>query len=506
MNKNTKGLLIYPPVQLIDSDTPRPDGSLGLLYLASSLEKEGILTDVLDASIGHNEQRLEDTYYKVVHQENGLRRIGMDFKDIADYVVSKNYDFVGINSSHTIQTRMAFETAKAIKKAAPNIPIFSGGVNARAQKDKFLETNYFDAICLTEGELIFPKAIINGIENTPGFAYKEKNGSAKSIPVTIECFPKHLDDLPMPAWEKLSLEKYFEIYSPHGVDITDNKSRRYASLATTRGCIWGCQYCHVSTEKKDIGRLRAHSIERVLSEVDKLKSIGIEKIFLEDDNPFAFKKRAFNILDGIKDKGIKVLLVNGANIRDYYLNNSNKEKLEIDYKFLEALVSAGFEQIVFPVESGNKRILNKYCSGKVNLDIMNIPELMQAMTNVGIKAPVNLMIGFPDETEQEMFETIKLGRKIKEAGAPYVTFFIPIPFPGSKLYSLAINKGYLDKNFNSDLMNYKIPAMKNTKVPPERLLEIRDWAHKSVNEIEFVKKREKSTIKYQDGEIPASHL
>ena len=34
-----KCLIIYPPNQLMDVETPRPDGSLGPLYLASSLEK-----------------------------------------------------------------------------------------------------------------------------------------------------------------------------------------------------------------------------------------------------------------------------------------------------------------------------------------------------------------------------------------------------------------------------------------------------------------------------------
>ena len=62
----------------MDIETPRPDGSLGPLYLASSLEKIGIETDVLDASVGAREHSLENTFYRRIRQENGLIRIGMN--------------------------------------------------------------------------------------------------------------------------------------------------------------------------------------------------------------------------------------------------------------------------------------------------------------------------------------------------------------------------------------------------------------------------------------------
>ena len=60
---NIKVLLIYPPNQLMDVETPRPDGSLGPLYLASSLEKIGIQTDILDASVGSDNFLFKDTFY-----------------------------------------------------------------------------------------------------------------------------------------------------------------------------------------------------------------------------------------------------------------------------------------------------------------------------------------------------------------------------------------------------------------------------------------------------------
>jgi len=498
VEKQIKGILIYPPNQLMDVERARPDGSLGLLYLAAALEEKGIKTDILDASVGTQEQNLEETFYKMVKRENGLIRIGMEFKDIADYVVKKGYDFVGIHSNLTPQTKMAFETAKAIKKANPKIKIYAGGVNARALKNRFLETGDFDGICLTEGELIFPKMILEGIENAPGFAYKDNNGNIKINPVNETCFPKELDDLPMPAWEKLPFDKYDALNSVHGTDVTENINQRYAPIMTSRGCVWQCKFCHISTEKGDIGQLRLHSIKRVIAEIKRLKSLGVKKLFFEDDTLLVKKERVKEIFREIKDEELTILNVNGVNLIDFFDRTKEIEgKWKIDKEYLHILKDAGFNQMVFPVESGCQRILNKYATGKVQLNKMDIPLLMKTMTEMGILAPVNMIIGFPDETEEEIQQSIDLGKKLKQNGAPYISFFLPIPFPGSKLYDLAIECNYLDKNFNPDIMNWKRPMMKNTVINPKRLEEIRDKANEEINDEKFIEGAVRKTIGYR---------
>lgn len=490
MKKNLKGLLIYPPVQLMKQERARPDGSLGLIYLASSLKQNGIETDILDASVGGDEHDLKDTFYRYIHQENDLIRIGMNFEEIANYVKKGNYNFVGINSNLTPQAKMASETAKAIKQENSQIKIFGGGVSARALASRFLSTGYFDAICLTEGEIIFPKAIVEGVENTAGFIYRDKSGEQKINPVDKTCFPKQLDNLYMPSWEKLPLDKYEKISAPHGLDVSGKSNYRYAPIMTSRGCVWHCSYCHISTEKENIGKLRTHSIERVIDEMDKLKSLGIEKLFFEDDTLLTKKDRAKEIFKRAKEKNFSIANVNGVNLINFY----NSNNWDIDTEYLEILKDAGYNQIVFPVESGSQRILDKYASGKVKLDKMNLPLLMKKMTNMGIKSPVNMIIGFPDETEKEIQQSINLGKELIQAGAPYVSFFIPIPFPGSKLYNIAIQENYLDKNFDTDLMNWKRPIMKNTFIPPQRLEEIRDQANETVNRKEFIEEACAKTI------------
>ena len=495
-----KGLLIYPPTQLMEEETARPEGSMGLPYLASSLEKQGIKTDILDATVGSSEHELKNTLHRLIRQDNGLIRVGMDFNEIAEYIKEKGYDFVGLSAIHTMQTKMVFETAKAIKQVNPDVKIYAGGTSARSLYEKFLKTGLFDGVCMTEGELIFPRAVKahfsgSSLKDIPGFAFLHDNKIIVNE-VDSTCFPKNLDGLPMPAWEKLPLDKYEEAAAPHGVDITEQKENRYANILTSRGCVNQCLYCHISTEKNNIGRYRLHSVERVVQEIDKLKSMGVKKLFFEDDTLFAAKERAKEIFKIIKDRGLIILDVNGVNINNYYKTKEDG-KLEIDKEFIQILKDAGFEQIVFPPESGSQRILDKYSSSKINLEKMNLVELMKTLTEMGIRAPVNLMFGFPDETEEEIMQTIQLGFELKKAGAPYVSFFFPTPFPGSKLYEIAIQEGYLDKDFNSDIMTHKLVVMKNMKVSPERLMEIRKKYHIEINGKEFDEKMYKRTVGYK---------
>jgi len=66
---------------------------------------------------------------------------------------------------------------------------------------------------------------------------------------------------------------------------------------------------------------------------------------------------------------------------------------------------------------------------------------------------------------------------------------VPIPFPGSCLYEIAIKEGYLKEDFNTDIMNWKKPIMRNTIVSAEKLEEIRDNANESVNTKEHLRIR-----------------
>src|SRR3990167_88947 len=285
-------IIVYPPNQLMPIETPRPDGSLGPLYLAGALRQIGIEPDLLDCSVGTPKDDLKDTFYRSVPLENGLVRIGMSPERIAE-VFSKGYDLVCIHSNFTPQTKMVFEVAAIARKVIPNAKIITGGVNARNMTIRFTKTGLFDAICMSEGDQWIKEYVL-------GISHEKK-------------IVTNLDDLPLPAWDLLPFEKYEQINSPHGIDLT-GKRERYAPLMTSRGCPFRCVYCHISQKKGDTGELRLKSVERVLQEISILQSLGVTKLFVEDDSLLAKKERIKKIFTAIREKGLTIADTNGVNL------------------------------------------------------------------------------------------------------------------------------------------------------------------------------------------------
>lgn len=496
MKKEPKILLIYPPNQLFPIETPRPDGSSGILYLAGALEDAGFETDILDASVGEKKDKIEDTFYRVVKQPNGLIRFGMSFDRIREVVADGNYNIVGISSNHTPQTRTTIELSGLIKGIDKNILVMVGGVNSRNLPERFLDSGGVDIVCLTEGEKIIVNIVREwakggNFEKLSGVAYGGK-GKCNINPVADGDICINLDELPYPAWHKLPFEKYDKIAFSHSV-IT-SAGVRYAHIMTSRGCPFRCAYCHNSMEKSNrersgnIGALRLKSVERVLEEATILKGLGVKKLYFEDDSLLAKKARVREIFSGVREMDFEIEDVNGVNLVHFWKRKKTGE-VEIDTEYIEFLKDVGVKQLVFPVESGSQRILDTYATKKLDLEKFDVVELVRIFSRIGIRCPINIMIGFPDETEEEIMKSVELGEKLVQAGAPYCTFFIAIPFPGSRLFEMAIEKGYLDKNFDTDTMNFKTAIMKNTAVPPERIIELRDWAWEKINDKEYINKR-----------------
>ncbi len=495
MKKQPKVLLIYPPNQLMSIETPRPDGSLGPIYLAGALEKAGYETDILDASVGPEDSNLKETFYRSEMQANGLVRIGMTIESIRDFVANGNYNIVGISSNFTPQIRIVLEVAATVKAISRDILVLSGGVNARNMPERLLKHGNIDAICSTEGERIMVNMIHAWLKGEDlaevSGVITMRDGKIIRKPLVPEDVYQDLDGLPFPAWEKLPFKHYDGISSSHAV-LSINPGR-YAPIATSRGCPFKCWYCHISTEKEregdsgGIGSLRLKSIERVMEEVSRLKKLGVTKLFFEDDSLLANKARIVEIFTRMRAMGFTIGAINGVNL--VHLQKREGNRLVIDKDYLALLRDSGFDQIVFPVESANQRILNKYATGKLHHDRLDIFDLVKIAAELGIVSPINMMIGFPDETEDEIRNSIEMGKEIVEAGAPYCTFFIPIPFPGSKLFEYAIANGHLSRDFDSDLLNWKHAVMKNTAVAPEKIVELRDWGWGYANSKEYIRSR-----------------
>ncbi|HYW17186.1 MAG TPA: radical SAM protein [Allosphingosinicella sp.] len=488
--KSPRFLLLYPPLQFALNEVKKPDGSLSLAYLAGALRDSGYEVTILDCTVGFNGSPLADSFENVTELPSGLRRVGMAPEAILRLV--DQFDVVGITSIFTPQTTPCLDLIKQIRSRFPDKLILAGGVNARSMRHRFYAAGV-DVIAMGEAEetIVQIARAIEGPEplsSVPGIAFRDEQGAERVTPMRRVL--QDLDALPMPAWDLLPLEQYWAISRPHGGQFAPGETVRYASLQTSRGCPFHCAYCHISREQAGsehghLGAFRVKSVDRVYREFEMLKSLGAEHIFIEDDSLFAKKKRAFDIFGMLPGMGLKLLDVNGINLCHLHRGKQGMDELQVDHDLIRILAEAGFTSVALPFESASQRILDRYASAKWKIANTNTANLIGAFKDAGIRVSGNYMIGYPDESVEEIFQTIMMAKRNVEEGLDYALFFAVVPFPGSALYREAVRDGNIDADFDPDEMRWTRSIMRNLKVDPTSLEHIRQLAWLLVNRSEY---------------------
>ena len=503
MFKNPRVLLLYPPEQNWPDTLCKPNGSLAYPMIGGALRDMGVEVKVYDACVGNKDDDYKKFFFTPTALKSGLLRTGVSDERILQ--MAANFDFIGITSIFSLQETMVLHCCRLIKKHFPEKILFSGGVNARARYNIFFDAG-FDMICTSESELTVKeimKIYRGGSKDwstVPKILFKRDNKVINTSHLGDIIWD--LDELPMPAWDLLPNERYWEIGRPHGGHFGEDEELKYVSMMTSLGCPFACSYCHIAHETKgsmagEIGRFRIKSDERVIKELVYLRDvIGAKQVFVEDDSIFGMKRRAIKMLKSIIGIGLDILDVNGVNV--IHLTKKGKPDIEV----IELLAAAGFRDIVLPFESANHRIVKKWCSNKWKVEDFDVENLVKEIKRVGMRVAANYMVGFPDETEGEIQETIDFAKQNMSYGLDASNFFLVMPLPGTPMFDEVMRNGQLPKDYNIDRMQWTKANMINTSIPPNKLEELRQKAWEDCNLSEHILNRKSWQISdVNTGEI-----
>jgi len=491
--RDPKFLLMYAPQRFsLRFGAVKPEASLGNLYLAAALREARFQVDILDCCLGNDRYLLEKSWDLHTSLPNNMIRIGMAPDDIIREVAG--YDVVGISSIFTPQTYMVEEVVRLVSNAYPQKLIILGGINARTQMKRFFDAGAH-LICISEAERTIVE--IGNILRRGSRDFSSLSGVAFMNNERIQVNPMgaiedNLDLLPIPARDLLPLNRIWKIARPHGGVLSLgqlDKPLPYVSVDTSRGCPYTCSFCHISGEQMGsdtgyIGKFRFQSVERVEREMITVKALGAENIYIEDDSLLAKKKRALDIIRMMIKYKFNLGDVNGVNLSHLHKNDRGGH-LVIDEEMLEAMAEAGFKRLSFPVESGSQRIIDKWASGKISHEKYNIPALIKKANLLGITVSSCYLIGYPDETYQELLQTILVAKKHMDAGSEYVNFTIVTPFPGTALYDYVIKNDLLLPGIKIADLDWLYPSMK-TLMDPEYIQFVSREAWRSLNKPERI--------------------
>lgn len=386
-----KILLIFPKTGL-DKHFQLP---LGLLSVASTM--------VDDYEIKIIDQRLEDNWAKKVEIE------------------SENSICAGISSMTGEQILNGIEISRIVKK---NTNIIWGGIHPTILPKQTLNNKFIDFVVTGEGEYTFPSLINaiktkNKLNSIRGIGYKDAYG------VHINEMPDFIDmnNLPDLPYHLLDMNQYI---------TKRDVFQRCLTLETSRGCPHNCNFCSNPIIHKR--KWRSMNVENIIRKVNYLQNnFNLDGIIFQEDNFFVDIQRIRKFCGEINNNiGWK------ANCRIKYL-------LDKDQTFLKMLENAGCKMLQFGVESGSDRILNLLNKGITTDDIIKINK---KLANANILCRYNFIIGMPTETEGEIQTTLKFIEKLKSENANLDSPFLNIytPWPGTKLYDLAVKNGFNPPN------------------------------------------------------------
>ncbi len=423
-------ILLAIPIREGNNLQIAPD--LGILFLATALQKQGNKVTLLDCP-----------------------KNGMNFKDFKKFLQSGKYDVVGFRC-YSRDHNYIKHHLKIARQVFPEALTLVGGPHPSALPEFVLGSMPdLDFAWKSEAEDGLPKLLKfveeygrsvpeKFLRNIPGLVWRSPE--QQKIVVNDPGFTADLDAFGMPAWELINPDTYPGfIYN------------EYYPLLTTRGCPYPCTYCN--TPGLSGKKLRHRSLEIVTEELAFLKKrYGIRRFSIVDDEFTLDQRYAAQFCEKLMQAGLKLRWDCPVGVR---LDSLNPQLLQLMEK-------SGCECIAVGIESGSER-MQKLIRKSVTVEKIRQQTFMVAKHS-RIKVIGYFMLGFLDETEEEIRETINLAVDLPLYRA---NFNLVIPVPGTGLFDEALREGKLSLDqINWDTWTTEQVSFERNHVSRKRLLQL----------------------------------
>ena len=428
-------VLLTLPIREGNNFQISPD--LGLLYLGTALEASGFQVTLLDCP-----------------------KERFSFQDFHSFVRENEFDVVGLRCFSRDHNYVDHHLNIA-KDVNPNILTLVGGPHPSALPEFVLAgMSNLDFAWKSEAEEGLPQLLSlfgqhglgmpeADLKEIPGLVWRSREeDQIVTNPVSLG---KDLDAFGLPRWELMKPETYPGF-------IWDE----YYPVYTTRGCPYPCTYCNAPNLS---GRkLRHRSVEGLIEELTMLKQRYQTRRFSIIDDEFTLhRKFTIEFCEAMIDArlDLKFDCPNGVRIDS------------LDPELLQLMEAAGCESLAVGIESGSERIQEIIKKRTTVAKIRERAEMIAGCS--GIKITGYFMIGFLDETEEEIRETIEFATSLPLVRA---NFNVVIPIPGTEIFDECLAAGRLKvEEINWDQYTSDQIAFERNHVSGKQLLRLQRQAY-----------------------------
>lgn len=335
-------------------------------------------------------------------------------------ILNHEPDLVGFSAT-TSGFLDGYDMAARIKTLEPHVQTIFGGVHVSAIGARLLEEfEHIDYLCLGEGEQTLAE-VASGMppQDIGGLAWRD-NGRAVTNP--DRNFIKNLDELPFPAYEKLTgfpgeyhLPLFSYIRGPG------------ATMVTSRGCPYQCSYCDRSVFKN---RFRYNSADYIYSHMHYLRSrFGVRHLNIYDDLFTVRRDRIAELCGLLSSKPLGMQF------------NCAVRVGHADDELLEMLKAAGCLMVSLGIETGDADLMEIH---KPGVYLEQVRDTVRRIQAAGLRAKGLFMMGLPGETVESIRKTSDF---VISLGLDDMNMSKFTPFHGAPAWKTILDEGSLDEDW-----------------------------------------------------------
>lgn len=405
---------------------------------------------VLPLAFGYLTSNLDHSKHEIKIIDCSLCKLSSDMPDLKKEISSFSPDVVGVSywSTTYLEAIKILGMAKSVNEGVITV---MGGVHATTYPDRTMEHKEVDFLFRGEAELSFPIFLDElakehpNFENVPGLTYRSNGSLIKNLPE----YRDNIDEIKWADYDAIDLEGY--IKSGYRLHTT---IKRNAPIWVTRGCPYRCTFCTAPLQNGK--KVRVHSVEYMIQLVKHLYfERNIKQLNIIDDN--------FTFHTEYAKEFCRAIIA--LNLKDLRFSTPNGIRMQrTDNELLHLMRDAGWRSLIIAPESGSKKVLKKMQKG---LDPDIVPAKVKEIREAGLKCSGFFIIGYPDETVEDIEATMNLIKKCK-----FNFFFLNNfqPLPGTPLYDELVQKGQIEdglmpRNFSDGVRAYTPESLRNVNFP-----------------------------------------
>lgn len=314
----------------------------------------------------------------------------------------------------------ALRISRAVKQLRPDLPVIWGGWHPSLFPTECLQEPAIDATVQAQGEETFREIVMRlaageSLAGVAGCAFREEGGIRQNPPRPLQDMNKFA-----PAnYNLIAPERYFNL-----------KKQRQLDYVSSTGCYFRCTFCADPFVFKR--KWSALPPQRMGEELQEWwRKLRFEDLHLQDETFFTHRERVHQIAEEFLRRDLRFSWT--ATMRA----DQGARMPEEDFALCKR---SGLRRVLIGVESGSQEMLN-WMKKDITLEQIFLAAERCARHDMAVDFP--MIVGFPGETEDSMWATLRLAKKLRAMSPKFKTqIFFYQPYPGSPIADAVRDQGY----------------------------------------------------------------